>query len=203
MFRKLIGACVGLAMMGMAGAANAVPITYELNRVIGAGTVTGFIETDGTLGVLSTINITDWVLTLTAPDLLGGSPDVIDFATQIVTNIGGMATTATSTGLFFDFDLSGSNFFLLQGTSPLNYWCLETGSPACTGFGLSEAMGQGSVGFGPVAQSTTGQTGVEQFGTAIPEPSTLTLFATGLALLAFLGWWRRSRQRTHAALRSA
>jgi hypothetical protein len=34
----------------------------------------------------------------------------------------------------------------------------------------------------------------------IPEPSTLALFATGLAGLAFFGWRRRSRQRTHAAL---
>ena len=33
----------------------------------------------------------------------------------------------------------------------------------------------------------------------IPEPSTFALFATGLALLAFLGWRRRPRQRTHAA----
>ena len=29
MFRKLIGACVGLAMMGMAGTASAVPITVS------------------------------------------------------------------------------------------------------------------------------------------------------------------------------
>ena len=44
-------------------------IVYNLNRTIGAGTVTGFIETDGTIGVLSTANITDWILTLTAPNL--------------------------------------------------------------------------------------------------------------------------------------
>ena len=36
--------------------------------------------------------------------------------------------------------------------------------------------------------------------TPIPEPSTLALVATGLAGLAFFGWRRRSRQRTHAAL---
>ena len=41
----------------------------------GAGSVTGFIQTDGTLGTLSSNNITDWTLTLAAPNLSGGSPE--------------------------------------------------------------------------------------------------------------------------------
>lgn len=113
MFRRLIGACVGLAMMGMAGAASAAiaAIVYDVNRVIGDGTVTGFVETDGTLGILTSGNITNWSLTLTAPNLLGGSPEVIDFATQVQTYLSGPATTATSTQLLFDFSLANRIFF--------------------------------------------------------------------------------------------
>jgi len=36
MFRKLIGACVGLAMMGMAGTANAVPLNIDFGSSVTA-----------------------------------------------------------------------------------------------------------------------------------------------------------------------
>ena len=66
---RLLGAvCAGVVMLLASVTADA-SIVYNLNRTIGAGTVTGFIETDGTIGVLSTANITDWILTLTAPNL--------------------------------------------------------------------------------------------------------------------------------------
>jgi hypothetical protein len=49
--------------------------TYEVDRAVDAGSVTGFIETDGTIGVLGTSNVLDWSLLLndgtTAFDLLG------------------------------------------------------------------------------------------------------------------------------------
>ena len=115
-------------------------IIYDVNRTIGAGTVVGFIETDGTLGALGSGAITDWSLTLTAPNLSGGSPDLITFATQSQTNLSGAGTTATLTELIFDFSVAGS-FFLLQGSSPTNYWCLESLTASCTGGGIGEHMG--------------------------------------------------------------
>ena len=83
--RKNILCFAAIALFMMIGAAQA--ITYNVNRTIGAGTVTGFVETDGTIGILATGNITDWVLTLSAPNLAGGSPDVIGFATQTETAV--------------------------------------------------------------------------------------------------------------------
>ena len=111
-------------------------ITYQVNRRIGAGTVTGFITTDGTLGVIDDVNIIDWELTLTAPNLLGGGMDTIDIATGIQTNLTLGQTVATSTGIFFDnTGSSGEGFFLLQGAFPnTNYWCIETSAGGCTGF---------------------------------------------------------------------
>ncbi len=111
------------------------PITYTVNRTIDQGTVTGYIETDGTLGVLSTANIIDWELTLTAPNLLGGSPYVINHATQTQTFLNGSVTTATSTDILFDNSGgSGDGIFMLHGGgSETNYWCVETVSAGCTG----------------------------------------------------------------------
>lgn len=48
---------LGLVLGLLAGAAQAAPITYQVNRTIGLGSVTGSIETDGATGVLGGANI--------------------------------------------------------------------------------------------------------------------------------------------------
>ena len=96
---------IGIAVVGLTVTSANASLIYLVNRTVGAGSVSGFIETDGTLGVLQTGNIIDWVLTLTADNLVGGSPDVIRRADDgSVTTISGGATTATLTELIFDFD---------------------------------------------------------------------------------------------------
>ncbi|MDJ0785704.1 MAG: choice-of-anchor Q domain-containing protein [Myxococcota bacterium] len=59
----------------LAASVPAAAIVYDVDRTIGSGTVTGFIETDGTLGDVVTANLVDWQLTLTvggtSVDLLG------------------------------------------------------------------------------------------------------------------------------------
>lgn len=48
--------------------AQAAPMTYDVDRQIGAGSVRGTITTDGSLGTLASDNIADWMLTINDGD---------------------------------------------------------------------------------------------------------------------------------------
>lgn len=64
----IAGTSCSLMLIGAAGSlqqANAADITYHVNQAVGAGGVTGFIETDGTIGVLDLSDILDWNLVST------------------------------------------------------------------------------------------------------------------------------------------
>lgn len=43
----------------MASAAKAVLVRYDVSKAIGAGAISGYIETDGTIGLLASHNITN------------------------------------------------------------------------------------------------------------------------------------------------
>ncbi len=43
-------------------ATSALATRYDVNRTVGAATISGYIETDGTLGVILTQNVVDWSL---------------------------------------------------------------------------------------------------------------------------------------------
>jgi hypothetical protein len=51
-------------ILGAASLCSAGTITYDVAQTIGPGSVTGFIETDGTIGVLDNTNILDFNLLL-------------------------------------------------------------------------------------------------------------------------------------------
>ncbi len=182
---------VGSLFAAFSFASTAHAITYNVYRTIGDGTVSGFIETDGTIGVLASSNITDWAFSLTAPNLLGGSPDAISYPgpSLVFSGVVGAATVASTTELTFDFSSSGS-YFLFKGVGPdFNFWCLET--DGCTGSVARESLGFSTVlGFEFVASHT----GIVVFANvAIPLPSALPLFGTALAGMGFIGWRRRRK----------
>ena len=63
--RFIMAGLVALGLMiGPPTPSEAVTIKYLVDRTIGAGSVKGFIETDGTLGVLTEANVIDWSLVL-------------------------------------------------------------------------------------------------------------------------------------------
>jgi hypothetical protein len=108
-------------------------INYVVSRTVGTGSVTGTIETDGTVGTLTGANVVNWNLTLTIPTEttyiltgpLSGNNSVV-FET-------GSDFTATASDLFFNFSGTDAGILLFQtglfGGS--NYYCDSTSAGAC------------------------------------------------------------------------
>src|SRR5450759_645855 len=59
-----IGVTLAGAVAFSASQSEASTITYSVNDAVGVGSVVGFIETEGSLGPLSSVNIIDWNLQL-------------------------------------------------------------------------------------------------------------------------------------------
>ncbi len=200
MFRKLIGACVGLAMMGMAGTANAVPMTIDFDGLAGGVSVTNqfagvTFSNAVTLSDLSSSPLISIISISSAFTPKSVDPIIVTFSTAaamvsvLVNDLGenGVridAYDAAVGGNLIDFDSLfgvssgvGNNNQLISVAS-LNIFRVEL--------------------YQPFDLSPDGIT-FDDFTFDIPEPSTLALFATGLALLAFLGWRRRGSVQVKAA----
>ncbi len=182
MFRKLIGACVGLAMMGMAGTAHALAFQMEF-------TVTNFIPLTAPVDPVSG-SITYEAASDTA---------VVDSFISVDLTIAGHVYTISELGFEVVFAANftiggianGGVAHLLGFTDDFRIaWDPTTPTPTSRLFQYttSETL--------PLFESVT----FEEFSiTQAPEPSTLALFATGLALLGFLGWRRRGAAWVKAA----
>lgn len=157
-------------------------IVYSVNRTIGAGSVVGTIETDGTLGTINSGNILDWSFTLTSPTLLGGSPDIITMAGARQTGELGGFLTATLTDLLFDFSAGPVGGFLVFQGGNGNFWCVQTNG-CFDNNGSGEGMGFTSNNAEVVIYRT--QQVIATTTNAVPEPTLLLLVATGLVALGF------------------
>ena len=93
----------GIAALMVTGLAQASPIVYDVNLSdlgISEGSVTGTIETDGTIGTLGSSDILSYSLLLNNGI---GDTAVVNQINSVVT-ISGTATTATAGLLQFNFD---------------------------------------------------------------------------------------------------
>jgi PEP-CTERM motif len=179
------------ALLSGAGIANALPITYNINQTIGAGSVVGSITTDGALGVLGAADVTGWNLALNGVgatfNLASGSSTVYVLGSDL---------TATASNLFFNFDGADGGLLLFQVSlfSGLHYYCDGTaGNFACrTGASVVPAST-----FDASVQSITPKGNVIIASVAgvppVPEPSTYALM---LASLAAMAWVSRQRKGT-------
>ena len=195
-------------ILALAATGANASIIYYVDRTIGDGTVTGFIQTNGTIDdVLTVDNIEDWTLTLTAPNLNGTKIDgvVTDTITRYTcdemglncletgdTSLVGTAVTATSTQLLFDFGADEDSLLFLAGASN-NFWCLET--QFCTGDGINfaEQIGRNDNGQSVAQLVEYDNTTTIVFANAavIPVPAAVWLFGSGL--LGLIGFARRKR----------
>ena len=171
-------------------AASAAPIFYNVNLTIGAGTVTGFLETDGTIGTLTAANFLDWSLKITDGV---DTPDTLTGANSAVT-LQGSLVTATLNAILFNFSgpLSGSYFYIERTSGPADFVCFGPGGGGsyqhtCAsnagGYVESLSLNGTNLYLGPL-------TGTQAIAT--PEPGSDLLLAGGLMGL----WvWRRAIRR--------
>lgn len=170
---------VSLVLSGVLAlaAAPASAIVYGVdvgNSTLGA---VGFIETDGTIGVISQSNIVDWAFILTD----NGSNFFLDGPSNSELLLTGTGMTATSTGLFFNFSAPG--FALFQNPvigSSINFICFA--GSFCGGEANRISITVDTFGDG-IPQQGTVQIGFAGGGGVIPEPATWALMIAGFGLV--------------------
>jgi hypothetical protein len=189
---KALGLVASMALLTMflgVGVCSAATIIYNVNQTIGAGSVTGTIQTDGATGVLAAADITGWNLQLNG---VGASFNLTNATSGVF--VSGSDVTATATDLFFNYS-GGDNGYLLFEVifgSGSHYTCNATSNGVC-------AQGASVVPqlFSDPSAQFASLTGNQIIGIAaaggVPEPSTWAMMLLGFAGLGFA--FRQSRRK--------
>ena len=183
MFRRFVIGLAGLILVTLWHQPAKAAIIYSLvNQVLPSGfdlSVTGTIETDGTIGALALANITG--INITVDDGMGNS-----FNFNNVSNISFfVAVTATAIDLSIPVAAMGVPLFGVDENGMLG---LGTGNSWQIG---NTFLGIAVDGFDDFGGAWTGFPVFAQVTTAVPEPGTLALLGIGLAGLGVVTRRRR------------
>jgi hypothetical protein len=189
--KSLLGA-VAAAALGGAGVSQAA-ITYTVDQVIGDGSVTGTITTDGATGLLSASDITAWNLLLTGKGgatftLVNGPSGVLvgNISQPFNPTAGNNDLTADTQHIYFNYSGTDGGYLGFQ-TNPFyggnNYWC-----NASQGQGFDCAVGKSVV---PVLysdpssqyQPASGEQIIASVASSAPEPASWAMMLAGFGAL--------------------
>jgi len=174
---------VAVILMAAPMSAMAGDITYYVEEAIGTGSVVGTIETDGKTGVLSSADVLAWDLTLRAPQLSGGTPQVLTQSNGTFSDTGGFGVVGND--LVFNYAGTSGQLFIFEGGSHSDYWCgAASGGDACNGE-TDPAVTIGPSTSGGDAEVVS-ETGVKVIATAVPAPTTLAMLSFGLLALGLV-----------------
>jgi len=160
-----------------AATVRAAPINYDLLYTSGANTLSGTIQTDGTIGNIFAGNILSWTFTRT-----GGIAPFSISSTDIGAGDQCLGATgcysATATTLTFNFDSVIANDPFVTHQAAAGSLSIETS--AQTGLGQEIRASDGDPSF-PVTTLFTGSTASGfAHATAVPVPAAFWLFSSGL-----------------------
>lgn len=178
-------------------AALSADITYYVDESVSSGSVVGTIETDGTIGVLNSTDVLAWDLTLRAPNLDGGTGQVLTQFNGAFSDGGGFGATATH--LVFNYGGTSGQYFIFQGGSDSDYWCgADIGGISCNGeTDPAETIGFSKVGGRNAQVLSEAGVGLKSIASAVPAPTTVAMLSCGLLALGLVTM--RKRHRSPAA----